>query len=117
MTRPKKNRRATNAVVARLARLELVQRDTNRRLERIEDTLETSSRLFELMHEPLGAIEKAQRTLVASQRTLVEGQKLVIGRLDRLVAATIHERTRSPDRFSRVERRLGALEDRMSSPK
>ena len=117
MTGPTKNSAVSRPIVHRLARLESVQRDTNRRRGRIEATMETSSRLFELMHDRLEAIEGIQRTLVEGQKSLVEGQKLVIARLDRLVAATLRERTRSTDRLSRVERRLNALENRLLSPK
>lgn len=102
-------------VVARLARLEQVQRDGNRRLGRIEGTLETSSRLFELMHDRLESIEAGQRQVVQGQKQVVQGQKQVIERLDRLVRATVRERTLSADRLSRVERRLEALERRMTS--
>ncbi len=103
---PSKKRRAVNGDTTRiarfereqkrtnahLARLETVQRDANARLARIEDTLEVSSRLFELMHARLEGLE--------------EGQKAVIERLDRLVAASTRERTGLLERMTRLERRV-----------
>ena len=91
----------------RLSRLERGQTETNRRLGRIEKTLETSSRLFELMHERLEHLEEGQAALVEGQRSLVEGQRSlvegecslvegqqqVIQRLDTLVDVTIRDRT------------------------
>jgi hypothetical protein len=99
------------------ARLETVQRDTNARLGRIEDTLAASSRLFELMHERLEHLEEGQqalvegqRALVEGQRALVEGQKQVVDRLDRLVGASIRDRTDQAERIARLEQRVESLE-------
>lgn len=85
-------------------RVQMAQRDTNTRLGRIEETLTTSSKLFELMHDRLEALEEGQAIMVEGQKALVEGQKLIVDRLDRLVAAATRERT--------IER-LGALEHRV----
>ena len=92
---------------------ESAQRETNRRLGKIEQhlgkidqTLETSSKLFELMHQRLESLEEGQQTLV-------EGQKQVIDRLDRLVEMGMRERTEQAERLARVESRLETLEARM----
>lgn len=86
MAAPKRRKKnGTSETNERLGRLEVAQRDTNERLGRIEATLETSSKLFELMHERLENLEEGQHALVEGQHALVERQKLVIERLDRLV--------------------------------
>jgi hypothetical protein len=109
----------------RFLRLEAAQRETNATLLRIEGTLATSSRLFELMHMRLEHLEDGQLAVVDrlerlenGQSTLVEGQKSVVERLDRLVAAAARERTERAEqlgkiegRLENVERRLEALED------
>ena len=84
----------------RFDQLESGQRETNHRLGRIEKTLETSSKLFELMHERLEHLEsgqlalvQGQQVLVQGQQALVDGQKRVIERLDRLVDAATRDRT------------------------
>ena len=77
-------------------KLEVAQRETNRRLDRIEQTLETSSKLFELMHERLLGLEKGQ---TASN----ESQKLIIDRLDRLIEATTRDRTEWLQRFTAID--------------
>lgn len=97
-------------VEAGFARLESVQRDTNTRLGRIEGVLETSSMLFELMHDRLGGLEEGQRALVEGQQALVEGQKLIVDRLDRLVEATPRDRTEQVERIARLEQRVEHLE-------
>jgi hypothetical protein len=90
----------------RYERLESGQRETNERLGRIGATLETSSRLFELMHTRLEHLEEGQTALV-------EGQKLVVERLDRLVEAATRERTDLVERLGAVERRLDAIDQRI----
>jgi hypothetical protein len=106
------------------------QRETNTRLDRIEQTLETSSRLFELMHERLEHIEDGQKALVEGQKALVEGQKVlvegqgelvvgqkaVIERLDHLVEATIRERTLMIERLAEMDERVRRLEDHVFGP-
>jgi hypothetical protein len=101
------------------------QGETNTRLERIERTLETSSRLFELMHERLVHLEDGQQALVKGQQALVEGQhalvegqhalvegqKSVIERLDHLVRATIQERTQMAERMGALGERVRRLEE------
>jgi uncharacterized phage infection (PIP) family protein YhgE len=102
-----------------LKRFESAQRDTNARLGRIEETLITSSKLFELMHERLEHLERGQQALVEGQQALVEGQqalvegqKQVVERLDRLVAASTRDRTEQIERIARLEQRVDVLERR-----
>jgi len=87
----------------RFGRLEAAQRETNRRLGRIEDTLATSSRIFELMNERLEHLENGQERLI-------ETQERVIARLDLLVEGTMRAGTASLERFGRIEDRLDRLE-------
>ena len=101
--------------------------ETNRRLGRIEKTLETSSHLFELMHERLEHMEEGQatlvegqrslvegqRSLVEGQRSLVEGQRQVIQRLDKLVDVIVRDRAAWVDRFAQLEDRLVAVESKV----
>src|SRR5262245_55084404 len=94
----------------RVIRLETEQKETNTRLGRIEETLQTSSRLFELMHERLEHLETGQRALVDGQQSLVAGQQLVVERLDRLVAASTRDRTEHLERIARLEERLNRVE-------
>jgi hypothetical protein len=98
---------------ARLARLERAQGQTNQHLERIdqhleriEETLHVSSKLFELMNGRLEHLEHGQQALV-------EGQKLVVERLDRLVEATIRDRTHWAERIVRLEQRVDSVEERL----
>lgn len=104
------------------SRLETVQRDTNTRLGRIERVLETSSKLFEFMHERLEKLEEGQQAVVAGQKDLVEGQKdlvegqkLIVDRLDRLVAASVRDRTEQVERIARLEQRVDTIERRKPS--
>ena len=94
------------------------QRETNQRLGRIEKTLETSSKLFVLMHQRLEHLEEGQQALVEGQQALVEGQQAlvegqlqVIDRLDRLVELATRDRTEWAARFDALERRVSALEE------
>ena len=94
--------------------------ETNRRLGRIEKTLETSSHLFELMHERLEHMEEGQtamvegqRSLVDGQRSLVDGQRQVIQRLDKLVDVIVRDRTAWVDRFTQLEDRLATVESKV----
>ena len=48
--------------------------------------------------------------LVEGQNALVEGQKLVVDRLDRLVAASTRDRTDQIERIARLEQRVDAIE-------
>lgn len=82
--------------------------ETNRRLGRIEETLGTSSRLFELMHARLEGLEEGQTALV-------EGQKLVIERLDRLIDAATRDRTTLVERVAVMERRVEQIEHRLAN--
>lgn len=69
------------------------------------------------MHERLEHLEKGQDVLVEGQRALVEGQKQVILRLDRLVKATLEDRTRWVERFGALEHRVEIIEKRMDPGK
>ncbi len=102
-----------NGSAPRFERLEAGQAETNHRLGRIEKTLETSSKLFELMHERLEHLESGQQALVRGQQALVDGQKLVIERLDRLVEASVRDRTMWLERLTHLEGRVMALEQRV----
>lgn len=62
----------------RFGKLEAQQRETNRRLGRIEDTLGTASRVFELMEDRLGRLEDGQNELVESHKALVLGQRTLV---------------------------------------
>jgi hypothetical protein len=113
----------------RLQSLEAGQRETNGRLAHIDGhlthidrTLDTASKLFELMHARLEHIEDGQKTVIDrlerledGQRDFVEGQRLVIERLDRLIDATTRDRTVSIERLARIEQRLDAVERRLES--
>jgi len=113
----------------RITALEAGQRETNTRLGRIEDTLRTSSHLFELMHERLEHLEEGQRELVVGQRELVEGhrelvvghrelvegQREVVGRLDQLVEATIRDRTAWVEAHQRIADGQEALQIEVAS--
>jgi hypothetical protein len=103
-----KGERAGSGVDGRFERLEMAQRDTNERLGRIEETLKVSSHLFELMHERLEHLDRGQQALV-------EGQKLVVERLDRLVDATVRERTQSLERLARLEQRVETIEQKLGA--
>src|SRR5688500_12459994 len=101
----------------RFARLEKGQRETNRRLGRIEDTLGTASKIFELMHERLEHLEAGQDKLVEGQQARVEGQPALAGavdrvveRLDRLVEISMRDRTGWADRYGSLEARVDRLE-------
>ena len=128
---PKKGKRRGDWITA--------QRETNVRLGRIEKTLETSSKVFALMHDRLERLEEGQQALVEGQQALVEGQhslvrgqevlvqgqhELVVGqkaliegqhmivdRLDRLVEAPVRDRTAWAERFDDLERRVSVLEE------
>ncbi len=91
-------------------RLEAVHRDSNTRLDRIEDTLKVSSRVFELMHERLEQVEATLGVVVVRLERIDEGQKLVIDRLDRLVAASTRDRTEHVEKLARLEQRVETLE-------
>jgi hypothetical protein len=113
--------RGNGSTADRIGRVEREQKETNRRLGRIEETLATSSRLFELMHQRLESLEvgqtalvEGQTALVAGQTALVEGQKQVIERLDRLVEATTRDRTALIERMALVEDRLDRVERQLS---
>ncbi len=84
--------------------------ETNRRLARVEDTLTTASKVFELMHARLEHLD-------SGQQALVDGQQRVIERLDMLADATVRDRTRWVDRFGRMERRIERLEKRLDAPR
>ena len=101
---------------ARIGRREDGQAETNRRLGRIEKTLETSSRLFELMHRRLEHLEDGQRQVVDGLERLASGQKQVVERLDKLVDVIVRDRTGWVDRHAEVDERLGALERRVFGP-
>jgi hypothetical protein len=115
----KAKRTRGNGSSDRVGRLEREQKETNRRLGKIDDTLAVSSRLFELMHQRLEALEVGQGTLVEGQKQMIrrlaameDGQKLVIDRLDRLVEASTRDRTAVVERLAVVEDRLDRLEQR-----
>ena|SRR5215472_7752166 len=93
-------------ITERLDRLEDGQRETTRHLASIDKTMQTASKLFELMNERLERLE-------GGQTRLVEGQKLVVDRLDRLVEATTRERILSLERVARIELRLDAVERKL----
>lgn len=111
----------------RFAKLESAQRETNRKLGKIEQTLATSSRIFELMHQRLEHLETGQERLIeshermlasqermlASQDRMLESQERVIARLDLLVEGSMRTQTAWVDRFGRIEERVGRLESRV----
>jgi hypothetical protein len=97
------------SIVERLDRLEDGQRVTNRHLARIDATFGSVSKLFELMNERLERLE-------IGQDSLVDGQKLVVDRLDRLIEVTTRERTGSLERLARIEERLDVVERKLEHP-
>lgn len=105
---------------ARFASLEAAQRETNTTLHSIDQTLSAASRVFELMHTRLERLEDGQQALVDGQQALVDGQQAlvdgqeaVVERLDRLVSATIRERTDTTSSVGDLERRMTRAEERL----
>lgn len=110
---------------ARFASLEASQRETNTTLRSIDQTLSAASRVFELMHTRLDHLEEGQQAIMEGQHALVHGQDglvhgqaAIVERLDRLMGATIRERTDTTasigdleQRITRAEQRLDDLED------
>jgi hypothetical protein len=90
----------------RFFRFESAQRETNATLLRIEGTLATSSKLFELMHMRLEHLEDGQLAVVDRLERLEEGQvRLVDGQVrlvgaDRRLWAAIAEAPSAPAIFS-----------------
>lgn len=112
----------SDAIESRFANLEQAQRETNRTLLRIDETLATSSKLFELMHARLEHLEHGQQALVVGQQALVEGQQAlvegqhaVVERLDRLIGATNRERTLYAEMLGRMDARLTGAEGRLDA--
>lgn len=103
------------SVVLRVDQLEAGQRETNRRLGRIE-------RLFELSHKRLENLESGQREVVVGVKALIDASRkipqrldAVVERLDRLVEGSVREKTEWIDRLVRLEHRLDKLEARPTS--
>lgn len=104
---PKGNGSGGNGVERRLRRLEIAQRETNRRLGRIETAIGNASKTFALVHESLEDLGRAFSGLIDRVERLEAGQQRledrVVGRLDRLIQATIRERTKRTDEMHRFE--------------
>jgi hypothetical protein len=114
-----KAKKPAPSVGGKTGQLEVAVHETNHRLDRIERTLETSSKLFGLMHDRLVNLEDGQKLVVARLVSLEEGQREVIGRLDRLIDATTRDRTEWLERFTTIDelrRRLERLEEHVHFP-
>jgi hypothetical protein len=92
----------SKAIMARLTRVERDSAETKRMLGQIANILSDQNDRIDRVGERLDQLgERVDRL----------GERLE-GRLDRLIAVTIQERTYSVERLADIERRLSRLEER-----
>jgi hypothetical protein len=99
----------SKAIMARLTRVERGSAETKRMLGQIANILSDQNDRIDRVGDRVDQL--GERVDQLSERVDRLGERLE-GRLDRLIAVTIQERTYSVERLADIERRLSRLEER-----
>lgn len=90
-----------------IEKLEAAQRETNKRIARIEETLK---RRLDRLEQGQKALVEVKRSLVLGEQEIVDRLSAMVNRLDRFVTWTTEDRTEWIARIAALERRIDAFE-------